>query len=77
VYSDYIEIKPGSRQVKGLKEGRVTSAFRSLSAPLSAQADFTAALAASRSIVDTANKQFALLHKGILCLLPVSSVHFV
>jgi hypothetical protein len=75
VYSDYIALKAGSNEVKGLNEGLVTSAFRSLSAPLSVQADFTAALAASRSIVDTANKQFALLHKGLLCCLPFSSVY--
>lgn len=70
VYSDYIEMQSGSGQVVGLQDGSVTSAFRSLSAPLSAQADFTAALAASRAIVDATNKKFAVLHKGMLSCSP-------
>jgi hypothetical protein len=64
VYNDLIETDTKGLPV-GLKEGLVTSAFRAYSTPLSAQADFTGALAASRVLVDSISKVLRQAHSGM------------
>ena len=73
MYSDYIERNHTSGRIAGLQRGQVTAAFRSFSAPLAAQDDFTQALAASRDIVDAARDKLLSAHHGA----PLSALHFV
>jgi Niemann-Pick C1 protein len=65
VYTDYVRTNSATGAVVGLDAYRVTSSFRSLSAPLSAQTDFMSALANSRDLVDAANDKLHDVHSGM------------